>query len=50
MSKKGSKESLIYLDDIAMVVSVENRTVITAMDGSNAKKNIFTNIDSAAIL
>jgi flagellar operon protein len=50
MAKKGSRESLIYLNDVAMVVSVKNRTVITAMDGSSAKENIFTNIDSAAIL
>ena len=50
MAQKGAKESLIYLNDIALVVSVTNRTVITAMDGTSAKENIFTNIDSAAIL
>ena len=50
MSRKGARESLIYLSGIALVVSVANRTVITAMDGSQAKENIFTNIDSAAIL
>ena len=50
MAQKGAKESLIYLDDIAMVVSVANRKVITAMDGESAGDNIFTNIDSAAIL
>jgi hypothetical protein len=31
------------------VVSVKNRTVITAIDGSNLKGNVFTNIDSAVI-
>ena len=50
MAQKGAKESLIYMNDMALVVSVENKTVITAMDGSSAKENIFTNIDSAAIL
>ena len=50
MAKKGAKESLIYMNDMALVVSVANRTVITAMDGKSAKENIFTNIDSAAIL
>lgn len=50
MAQKGAKESLIYMDDIALVVSVENRKVITAMDGMSAKNNIFTNIDSAAIV
>ena len=50
MSAKGARESLVYMNDIAMVVSVTNRTVITAMDGNSAKENIFTNIDSAAII
>jgi flagellar operon protein len=50
MAQKGAKESLIYLHDIALVVSVTNKTVITAIDGASAKENIFTNIDSAAIL
>ena len=46
MASKGARESLIYMNDVALVVS----TVITAMDGMSAKDNIFTNIDSAAIL
>lgn len=50
MAHKGARESLIYLNDIALVVSVANRKVITAMDGSSAQENIFTNIDSAAII
>ena len=50
MAQKGAKEALIYLNDVALIVSVANRTVITAMDGASAKENIFTNIDSAAIL
>jgi len=47
---KGSRESLILMDDLAFVVSVRNRTVITAMDGTALKENIFTNIDSAVII
>lgn len=50
MAQKGARESLIYMNDMALIVSVANRTVITAMDGSSAKENIFTNIDSAAII
>ena len=50
MAQKGARESLIYMKDVALVVSVTNKTVITAMDGASAKENIFTNIDSAAIL
>ncbi|MCC6445221.1 MAG: hypothetical protein IT210_17390 [Armatimonadetes bacterium] len=47
---KGSQESLVLKDDLALVVSIRNRTVITAIDGSNLKENVFTNIDSAVIV
>lgn len=50
VAAKGSKESLLYLDDAIFVVNVANKTVITAMDGKSAKENVFTNIDSAVIL
>ncbi|MFZ5943704.1 MAG: TIGR02530 family flagellar biosynthesis protein [Bacillota bacterium] len=47
---KGAKESLILMDDFAFVVSIKNKTVITAVDGANIKENVFTNIDSAVII
>ena len=47
---KGARESLVLTDKAALVVSVANRTVITAVDRSQLKENIFTNIDSAMIL
>ncbi|WP_110953267.1 TIGR02530 family flagellar biosynthesis protein [Anaerosinus massiliensis] len=50
IAQKGAKESLVYMRDVALVVSVTNKTVITAMDGKSAKDTIFTNIDSAVIL
>ena len=50
LAQKGARESLIYADNVAFVVSVTNRTVITAMDGKSENNNIITNIDSAAIL
>ena len=48
--QRGAKESLVMMNDIALVVSVKNRTVITAMDGNGAEDKIITNIDSAVIL
>lgn len=48
--KKGSKESLMILRDLALVVNINNRTVITAVDKSRQKERIFTNIDSTIIL
>ena len=47
---KGSKQSLFMLKDVAMVVSITNRTVITAVDKDSMKENVFTNIDSAAVI
>ncbi len=47
---KGAKDSLFLLDKTALVVSVANRTVITAVAKDALKENVFTNIDSAMIL
>lgn len=47
---KGSKESLILMNDMALIVNVTNRTVVTAMDGGSMKNNVFTKIDSAVII
>lgn len=49
-AEKGAKESLVMVDDVALVVSVKNRTVITAVDQNHLKENVFTNIDSAVIV
>lgn len=48
--KAGSRESLFVLKDLRFIVSVKNRTVVTALDAENAKNNVFTNIDSAVVL
>ena len=47
---KGCRESLVVLDQVALVVSVENQTVITAVDARSLKENVFTNIDSAVFV
>lgn len=49
-AEKGSRESLMLTDDAALIVSVKNKTVITAMDRQAMKENVFTNIDSTVIL
>lgn len=49
-AQKGAKQSLFMLRDVAMVVSITNRTVITAVDQDSMRENVFTNIDSAAII
>ena len=47
---KGAKQSLFMMGDVAMVVSIKNRVVITAVDSDSMKENVFTNIDSAAVI
>ncbi|HBG22000.1 MAG TPA: flagellar protein [Peptococcaceae bacterium] len=47
--EKGARDSLVLIDGIALVVSVKNRTVITAVDQPHMKGKVFTNIDSAVI-
>lgn len=49
LAEKGGRESLVIMGDLALIVSVRNRTVITAIDGEHIKDNVFTNIDSAVI-
>jgi flagellar operon protein len=48
-AQKGARDSLILMKDLAFIVNIPNRTVITAMDGESMKENVFTNIDSAVI-
>jgi len=48
-ASKGSHDSLVLVDGTAFVVSVSNRTVITAVGSEHMKDNVFTNIDSAVI-
>lgn len=47
---KGAKNSVMLYKDIALIASIENKTVITAIDRERAKENIFTNVDSVVIL
>ncbi len=49
-ARKGSRESLVMLDDIAFIISIRNRTVITAVMKDQLKENVFTNIDSAVFV
>jgi len=48
-ASKGARQSLVLLDGTALIVSVKNRTVVTAVSGERMRGNVFTNIDSAVI-
>ncbi len=47
--EKGIKDSLILVDQLAFIVNIPNNTVVTAMDQTENKNNVFTNIDGAVI-
>lgn len=46
---KGSRDAVVFVDGVAFVVSVRNRTVVTAVDREHMREHVFTNIDSAVI-
>lgn len=46
-STKGVRDTLVVMDDVAFVVNVNARTVITALNQSELKDNVFTHIDGA---
>lgn len=46
---KGIRDSLVMVDNLAFIVNVPNKTVITALDQTQADEKIFTNIDGAVI-
>ena len=48
-AEKGAKNSVVMLDDLAVVVDVRDRTVVTAMNAQQGKEKVFTNIDSVVI-
>jgi len=44
---KGVRNTLVVMDNMALVVNVKNRVVVTAINGGELKENVFTNIDGA---
>jgi flagellar operon protein len=49
-SEKGVSDSLVVMDNLAFIVSVPGRTVVTAMPVDEANSHVFTQIDGAVIL
>jgi len=47
---KGARDSLVMVNNVAYIVSVENNTVVTAVDEDSMDDNVFTNIDSAVFM
>jgi flagellar operon protein len=49
LAGKGGRDSVVLMDGNAFLVSVTNRTVITAVDRTAMRDQVFTNIDSAVL-
>jgi len=46
---RGCRESLVLMDDLAFIVNVKDRMVVTAMDASKRGEGVFTRIDSVVL-
>ncbi len=47
---KGVNSSLVLLGDLALVASIKNNTIITAVDTKEMKEHVFTGIDGVVII
>jgi len=50
LARRGAKESLVLMGDHAFIVGVPDRRVVTVMTRAEAAGNIFTQIDSTAVV
>lgn len=49
-SLKGAKTSLVLMNELALVVRIPERTVVTAMSPSAMRNGLVTQIDSAVVI
>lgn len=49
-ASRGAKDSLLVMDNMALVVHVPNRTVVTALDPARMQNGIVTNIDATVFV
>jgi flagellar operon protein len=48
-NEKNADKALVMVDDMALIVGVKKRMVITVLDAQDMKENVFTKIDAAVI-
>lgn len=46
---KGARDSLILMDQLALIVNVKQRVVVTAIDPGSRRENVFTHIDTVVM-
>lgn len=47
--KRGGRESLVLMDEMAFIVNIRERLVVTAMDARSRGEGVFTQIDSVVL-
>jgi len=50
LEKKGAKDSLVLMGELAFIVNVPSKTVVTALSKEQMKEQVFTNIDSTILV
>ncbi len=50
LQKKGARDSLVLMGELALIVNVPSKTVVTAMAKDQMKEQVFTNIDSTILV
>jgi flagellar operon protein len=49
-AEKGSRDTLLMMDDLGLIVNIKNRTVLTAIDLGRLEDGVVTNIDSTVMV
>jgi flagellar operon protein len=47
--KRGGRESLVLMDEMAFIVNVRERLIVTAIDAQSRGEGVFTQIDSVVL-
>ena len=47
--KRGGRESLVLMDELAFIVNVKDKLVVTAMGSKERGEGVFTQIDSVVL-
>lgn len=50
LEAKGARDSLVLMGDLALIVNVPSKTVVTALRKEQMKEQVFTNIDSTILV
>lgn len=50
LEKKGARDSLVLMGELAFIVNIPSKTVVTALSRDQMKDQVFTNIDSTILV